>query len=380
MDFSFSEREELLRKTVCEFAEKEIAPMVQKMEESGEFPVELISKMGKMGLTGVITPLEYGGAELGFQARTIMLEEVSRISAATAMTLEVHHVGTYAIQEFGNDDQKKRYLPSLTKGETLGAFAATEPTGGSDFMGMQTKATKVGNDYYLSGRKCFITNTHNSNAQIILAKTGEGSKGLSAFIVEKDTAGFKVGKKENMFGLRGTTSGELALVECKVPKENLLGSEGDGVKIGLQTISEVGRSGTAAVAIGIIRACLEAAVKFSRERTLYGNPISKLQAVQFMISDTYADLESARLLCYKASWLKDNKQRCDVAATLAKYYACEAAIRSAKMSMEIHGSYGIVQESPVQRYLRDALVSIPSNGTSQIARIIVSREALSTFK
>lgn len=377
MDFSFSEREELLRKTVREFAEKEIAPKVERMEETGEFPVELISKMGKMGLTGVITPREYEGVELGFLARTIMLEEVSRISAATAMTLEVHHVGTYPIQEFGNGDQKRKYLPPLAKGETLGVFAVTEPKGGSDFMGMQTKATKVGNDYYLSGRKCFITNTHYSSAQVILAKTGEGSKGFSAFIVEKDTPGFKVGRKENKFGFRGTNTGELAFVECKVSKENLLGSEGDGVKIGLQTINEVGRSGMAALALGIINACLEAAVKFSHERTLYGNPISKLQAVQFMISDIYADLETARLLCYKASWLKDSKKRCDVAATLAKYYACEAAARSAKKAMEIHGSYGIMKESAVQRYLRDALVSIPSTGTSQIGKIVVSREALS---
>ncbi|MBL7175957.1 MAG: acyl-CoA dehydrogenase family protein [Desulfobacteraceae bacterium] len=380
MDFKFSEREELLRKSVREFAENEVTPKMDSMEETGEFPTELLDPMGKLGITGVITPTEYGGVGLGYVARTIVLEELGRVCAAMPMALQVHHMACANLNDFGTDDQKKKYLPPLAKGETMGCVAVTDPTGGSDLFGMKTSAELKGDTYILNGRKCFITNSHTSDFWIIIARTAEGSKGLSAFIVDKDAPGARLGRKENKFGLRGANTGELAFDACEVPKGNLVGQEGGGLAIAMKTISETGRTGMAATALGILTAAYEEAGKFASERVLYGKPISALQAIQFYMAEIYTQLEICRLLCYRASWLRDQNMRCDNEAAMAKYYTCEAAVNAAKKAIEIHGSYGIMKEYTVQRLFRDAMVTVPAGGTAEIAKMGLARAALAPFK
>ncbi|OEU59827.1 MAG: hypothetical protein BBJ57_09990 [Desulfobacterales bacterium PC51MH44] len=380
MDFSFSEREEMLRKSVREFSENEITPKIEVMEETGEFPVELLQPMAQMGITGVITPAEYGGVGLGYVARTIVLEEMGRVCAAIPMSLQVHHMGSAVINDFGTDAQKKKCLPLLAKGETMGCVAVTDPSGGSDLVGMKTSAELKGDKYILNGRKCFITNSHTSDFWVVIAKTAEGAKGLSAFIVDKDAPGAKVGRKEDKFGLRGSNTGELVFDNCEVPKDNLLGQEGGGLAVALKTVSETGRTGMAATALGILTAAYEEAGKFASERVLYGKPISALQAIQFYMAEIYAQLEISRLLCYRASWMKDQNMRFDTEAAMAKYYSCEAAANVAKKAVEIHGSYGIMKEYTVQRLLRDAMVTIPAGGTGEIGKVVLGRAALAPFK
>jgi alkylation response protein AidB-like acyl-CoA dehydrogenase len=380
MDFLFSEREQLLRKAVREFSESEIAPKVEAMEETGEFPMELLKPMAKLGLTGIITPPEYGGVGLGWLARTIALEETGRVCAAIPMAMQVHHMGCAVINDFGTEEQKKKYLPPLTKGETMGVVAVTDPSGGSDVVGMQTSAERKGDKWIINGRKCFITNSHTSDFWVIIAKTAPGARGLTAFIVEKDHPGAKVGRKEHKFGLRGANTGELVFDQCEVPQENLLGQEGGGLAIAMKTVTETGRPGMAATALGILGATLEEAAKFATERMAYGKPISELQGIRFYLAEMYADLEICKLLCYRASWMKDQNLRCDTEMALAKYYTCDAAARCAKRAIEIHGSYGIMKEYKVQRLLRDAMVTIPAGGTGEIGKMVLSRAALAAYE
>lgn len=380
MDFHFSEREEMLKKSVREFSENEITPKMEAMEETGEFPTELLHPMAHMGITGIITPAEYGGVGLGYVARTIVLEEMGRVCAAIPMAMQVHHMACAVLNDFGTDAQKKKYLPLLAKGETMGVVAVTDPSGGSDVLGMKTSAELKGDKYILNGRKCFITNSHTSDFWVVIARTAEGAKGLSAFIVEKDAPGAKVGRKENKFGMRGTNTGELVFDDCEVPKDNLLGQEGGGLAVALKTVSESGRTGMAAVALGILTAVYEEAGKFASERVLYGKPISTLQAIQFYMAEIYTQLEISRLLCYKASWMKDQNMRFDTEAAMAKYFTCEAAANMAKKAVEIHGSYGILKEYAIQRLLRDAVVAIPAGGTGEIGKVVLSRAALAPFR
>lgn len=380
MDFAFSEREQLLRKAVREFSEKEIPPRMEAMEETGEFPMDLLKPMSRLGLTGIITPPEYGGVGLGMVARTIGLEETGRVCAAIPMAMQVHHMGCAVINDFGKEEQKQAYLPRLAKGDTMGVVAVTDPSGGSDVVGIQTSAERKGDHWVIRGRKCFITNSHTSDFWVVIARTAPGAKGLTAFIVNRDDPGAKVGRKENKFGLRGANTGELVFDNCQVPHANLLGQEGGGLAVAMKTVSEVGRPGMAAVALGILAACMEEAAKFATERTLYGKPISELQAIRFHLADIYADLEICRLLCYRAAWMKDQNMRCDTEMALAKYYTCDAAARCAKKAIEIHGSYGIMQEYKVQRLLRDAMVTIPAGGTAEIAKVVMSRTALAAYE
>ena len=380
MDFAFSEREEMLRKTVREFAENEVTPKMEAMEETGKFPMELLKPMAELGILGVITPPEYDGVGLGYVARTIVLEELGRVCAAMPMAVQVHHMGCAALDDFGTEAQKKKYLPALAKGETMGVVAVTDPTGGSDVVGMKTSAELKGDKYILNGRKCFITNSHTSDFWVVIARTAEGAKGLSAFLVDKDAPGAKVGHEENKFGLRGANTGELVFNDCEVPKENLLGQEGGGLAIAMKTVSETGRTGMAATALGILTAVYEEAGKFASERVLYGKPISALQAIQFHMAEIYAELEIARLLCYRASWMKDQNMRFDTESALAKWYACEAAANAAKKAVEIHGAFGIMKEYAVQRLLRDAMVTIPAGGTGEIGKVVLARAALAPFR
>jgi len=380
MEFQFTPQQELLRKSIREFAEGAVALRIQKMEETDEVPWDLYREMAGQQYLGILIPREYGGTALGNLARMVMLEEVGRVSAANAMALQIFHLGTVPIVDFGNEAQKKKYLPALAKGERLATIAVTEASGGSDPTGVQTTAKLQGDFYVLNGRKCFITHGHVADMITIMAKTGEGPKGFSAFIVEKTFPGFKLGRKERKFGLHGCNTGELVLENCAVPRENLLGNEGDGLRISMAAISEVGRAGMAGCGLGVINACLEASVKFANERLLGGKPISQHQAIQWMISDMYMDLEASRLLSYRAAWMKDQKIRCDVDMAMAKFYATEAAVRCAKKAVDVHGGYGYMMEYPVQRYYRDSEILIASAGTSEIQRIVMARKALTSFK
>lgn len=377
MDFKFTEQQELLRKSVREFAEKEIAPRVEEMEESEQEPVDLYKQMAQLNLFGVTIQREFGGMGMGLFERMIVLEEVSRVSAAIGMALQVFQMGISSIQDFGTDDQKKKYLPLLARGAKFSTMAVTEATGGSDPSGIETSATLDGDSWVLSGRKIFITNSHVADIPVVIARTSSNPKTFAAFIIEKEFPGFRPGRREKKFGLHGCNTGELVLEGCKVPKANLLGKEGDGLKIALKGISEFGRSGMAGVALGVLNGCLEASKKFANERILYGNPISKLQAIQWNMSDIFMDLEVSRLLSYRAAWMRDQGIRCDAEMAMAKYYSTEAAVRSAKKAVDIHGGYGYMKEYAVQRYYRDSQILIASAGTSEIQRIIMARKALS---
>ncbi len=381
MDFVVPEKLELLRKSIAEFAQREIVPLVNEMEKTGEFPRQIISKMGEVGLLGLITSSEYGGSGIGFLARAIAIEEVSKVSAAIGISLQVHHMSCWPIETYGTEEQKKKYLPMLAK-DTLGACSITEPSGGSDVLGMQTFAKMEGDYWIINGRKCFATNSHAAGVIVTIAKTGQDEKGrptFSAFIIEPDFEGFSVGREENKMGLRGAYTGELVFNDCKVPKENLLGKEGDGIKIALSTVNRVGRSGMASIGVGLCYASLEEASKFAKERVLYGKPISKLQSIQFSLADIYTYAEMSRWLNYRANWMMDQGLPCDTEMTLAKYVATENAFMCAKWACDIHGGYSCILEYPVQRYLRDAWVTIPSGGTSQVAKVVLGRYALKNF-
>lgn len=376
MDFDLPKEVSLVRKAVRDFAEQAVAPLVAQMERDDEFPAALVRQLGDIGVLGLITPPEFGGSMLGHLARAVAVEEISRVSAAVGIALQVHHMGAFALAEFGNLGQKEKYLPALCRGDYLGTCAITEPTGGSDLLGMTSTARPVPDGYVLNGRKCFITNCHLSDAVVTVAKTGEGPKGLSAFVVEKNTPGFSAGRHEHKMGLRGSDTGELIFRDCHVPPASLLGNEGDGMTVALKTISEVGRAGMAATALGILQAAVDEAVRFARERTLYGRPIAQLQAIQWNVADMFAELQAARLLCYQAAWLKDSGRDCGIETTLAKTYVTEAAVQAAKKAIEIHGGCGTMMEYPVQRLFRDAMVCVSAGGTSEIGKLVVSRAAL----
>ncbi|MHB8918582.1 MAG: acyl-CoA dehydrogenase family protein [Desulfocucumaceae bacterium] len=379
MDFSFSKDQDLLRKTVREFVEAEVAPMAAKWDEEDICPVDVFKKMGELGFAGVFVPSEYGGAGLGYTERAIILEEIARHSAGLAMFLMTHQLGVAAILVFGTEDQKKKYLPDLASGKKIAGLSVTEPTGGSDLTNHLTTGELVDGSWVLNGRKCFASNSHVAQVTVITARTGADEKGrpaLTAFIVESGNPGLSLGRKENKLGLRVSVMGDLVLSNCRVTPENVLGGQGKGQRVALGIISEVGRAGMSAISLGLLRACLEESVKFAKERKLYGKPISSLQAIQFSIAETRVDYEAARMLTYNALSLKDAGKRCDVDLAMAKYFSSEAAIRAAKRNMDNMGGYGVLNEYPAGRLLRDGMATLPSAGTSNIMKIIVAAGTL----
>lgn len=378
-ELKFTEAQEMLRKAVREFVEKEILPIAKQIDEANECPVDVFKKMGALGFTGVFVPQEYGGAGMGLTERAIILEEISRHAAGFAMTLMTHQLGVEAILSFGTEEQKRKYLPDLAAGRKIGGLALTEPSGGSDVGGQQTTAEFKEGRWVLNGRKCFITNSSIADVSVITARTGEDSKGrpaFSAFIVEAGTPGFAPGREEDKFGLRGSGTGDLILNDCAVGEEALLGGQGNGNKIALGTISKMGRTGMSAISVGILRGCLEEGVKFAKERILYGKPIAKLQAIQFEIAQNRIDYEAARLLTYQAIGLKESGANCDAEIAAAKYFSTEAAVRAAKRTMDLMGGYGVVNDYPVGRYLRDAMAAIPSGGTSHVMQLVIAGQTL----
>lgn len=373
-----SEQQELLRKVVRDFVENEIAPMAQKIDEEDTCPVELFKKMAQLGFNGVFVPAKYGGTGLGCTEMVIIAEEIGRHAAGLALGLVAHYMGVYAILTWGSDEQKQKYLPPLCAG-SFGGLSITEPEGGSDLMGQKSTGRLVENDWVLNGRKCFITNSHCLGVNVVSVRTGEDDKGrpqLSVFIVEGGAPGHTPGRKEKKAGLRGSFTGEIILDNLRLPQDNLLGKPGDGAKISLGTLGGMGRAGTAAAALGILRGCLEESLKYARERVIYGKPLSNLTNIQFIIAQNRTDYEAARLLTYNAAALKDAGKPCSSEITMAKFFAAEAAVNAAKRSIDLMGGYGVVTDYPLSRYLRDAVSTIPACGTSHIMQVIIAGDAL----
>jgi len=377
IDFTFTEEQEMFRKAAREFAEAEVAPYIPEMEKTGEPPEGLVKALGEAEMMAITIPEAYGGLELGYTARLIALEEIARVSVATAMMLQVFALGIEPIIMFGTDEQKQKYLPGLATGERLATAAVTEATGGSDPTAIRTSYKKDGDDYIVNGRKCFITNSHIADTLVILAKSEENPKDFCAFIVEGDMEGFKATHVERKVGMKGCNTGEMAFENLRIPKENLLGQEGKGLRVTMAAIGDVGRGGMVGCALGLQAACLEESIKFANERILYGKPISKLPAIQNKIADMRIDLEAGRLLGYRAAAQHDATGRASNEFAVAKYYTTEASQRAAKTAVDIHGGYGCMEEYAVSRYLRDSAVVGPSAGTSEIMKVIIGRWALS---
>lgn len=377
IDFTFTEEQDLFRKAAREFAETKLAPHVPEMEETGSGWEPVIKELGEAEMMAITIPEEYDGLGLGYTIRMIALEEIARVSVATAMMMQVGGLGIDPIILFGTKDQKTKYLPGLASGERFATVAVTEPSGGSDPRGCHTSYKKQNGHYVLNGRKCFITNSHIADIQVVLANDEDNREAYSTFILEKGMDGFEATHEENKVGMRGCNTGEIEMKDCEVPAENLLGPEGKGMRVSMTAISETGRAGMVGCALGLHTACLEAAIQFANDRILYGKPLNKLQAQQFKIADIKIDLEAGRLLGYRASATHDKGERAGNEYAVAKYFTTEAAQRAAKMAADMHGGYGCMEEFAVTRYLRDSFVLGPSAGTSDIMKVIVSRWALS---
>jgi len=377
IDFTFTEEQEMFRKAAREVAETKIAPKVAEMEETGEVSPDVVKALAEAEMMALTIPEEYGGLGLGYTARMIAVEEVARVSVAAAMMLQVFALGIEPILKFGNEEQKKKYLPGMAKGELLSTTAITEATGGSNPAGGRSSYTKEGDDYIINGRKCFITNSHIADVLTILAKDAENPKAMSTFIIEKDMAGFKATHKEHKVGMRGCNTGELSFENLRVPKAQLLGEEGKGLRVSMAAIGDVGRGGMVGCSLGLQKACLEAALKFAKERILYGKPIAELQMIQNKIAEMKIDVEAGNLLAYRAAAMQDKGQRCSNEFAAAKWFTTEMAQKAAKMAADIHGGYGCMEEYAVTRYVRDSFVLGPSAGTSDIMKVIVARWALS---
>jgi len=377
IDFTFTDEQEMFRKAAREFAESRVAPFIPEMEQTGKVPPDLVKALGEAEMMAITIPEEYGGLGLGFVARMIALEEISRISTATAMMLQVFALGIDPIVRFGTEEQKRKYLPELATGKRLASVAVTEPTGGSDPTGGRTTYVKDGSDFIVTGRKCFITNAHIADTITVLAKDETNPKAFSALIIEKGTEGFRATHEEHKVGMKGCNTGELRLEKCRVPAAQLLGQEGKGLRVTMSAIGDVGRGGMVGCAIGLHTACLEASIKFANERVLYGKPISNLQAIQMKLAEMRIDLEAGRLLAYRAAAMQDRGEASSNEYAVAKYFTTETAQKAAKMAVDIHGGYGCMEEYAVTRYLRDAFILGPSAGTSDIMKVIVARWALS---
>lgn len=374
MNLNFTEEQLMMRDMVRDFAQNEIAPFVEKME-AGEFPRPILNKMAELGLMGITVPEEYGGSGMDFISYIIAINELSKVSAVIGVILSVHtSVGTNPILYFGNEEQKQKYVPKLAKGEYLGAFCLTEPSAGSDAASLKTRAVKKGDKYIINGSKIFITNGGEADVYIVFAKTDpeKGSRGVTAFIVEKDTPGLIIGKDEKKMGLHGSRTVELSFENMEVPEANRLGEEGEGFKIAMANL-DVGRIGIAAQALGIAEAALDAAVKYAGERQQFGKPIIANQGIGFKLADMVTAVEAARLLVYRAADLRSKGLPCGKEASMAKLFASQTAREVAIEAVQVFGGYGYTKEYPVERYFRDAKITEIYEGTSEIQRIVISK-------
>ncbi len=378
MDLKFSEEQEMMRKMVRDFAQKEVAPIAAEIDEKGTVPFENIKKMAKLGLLGLTVSEQYDGCAADPISYATAIEELAKACASTAIILAVQNSLVNAgIEKFGTEDQKQKYLRPLARGDKLGAFALTEPGAGCDAAAQATTAVRDGDHYVVNGTKHFITNGGFADVLIVFAMTDKSqkSRGMSAFIVEKGFPGFAVGKEEHKMGIRASNTCELVFTDMHVPAANLMGAEGQGFRIAL-TMLDGGRIGVAAQAVGIAQAALDAAVKYSKERIQFGKPICEFQAIQWMLADMGTRIEAARLLTYNAALKKQAGERFSKEAAMAKLFASETAVWVVDRSMQIHGGYGYMKEYPIERYYRDAKITEIYEGTSEVQRMVISRALL----
>ena len=370
--FVLTEDQEQLRREVREFAAREIAP------QAAEFPMEVVKKLGAMGLLGIIFPPEIGGAGLGYVDYALVLEELSAVDGSLGLTVAAHNsLGTNHIFLAGNEAQKKKYVPRLASGEWLAAWALTEPGSGSDAGSARTRAVKSGDRYVLNGNKTFITNGRYADVAVVIAVTDKdkGAHGLSAFIVEKGTKGFRPGKKENKLGLRASDTSELIFEDCEVPAENLLGLEGDGF-VDAMRVLDGGRISIAALSLGIGRGALDAALKYVKERRQFGKAIAEFQGIQWKLADMATELDAARLLTQRAAVLKDAGRKVTRESSMAKLFASEVAVKICGEAVQLFGGYGFIKDYPVEKYYRDVKLCTIGEGTSEIQRMVIAREIL----
>jgi alkylation response protein AidB-like acyl-CoA dehydrogenase len=378
VNFDLTEEQKLLKHTIRDFAEAQIAPGAAARDEAARFPTELIPKMAELGLFGIMIPQEYGGAGLDTASAAIIVEEIARVDAAVALIVASHNSLCVAhLLSFGSEIQKQKYLPSLAHGEKLGAWALTEPASGSDAAALKTRARLEGEHWVLDGEKQFTTQGSTAGVYVIVASTDpfRGKRGISAFIVERGTAGLRVGKVENKLGVRASDTAAVQLEEVRVPKENLLGELNGGISDVLKVL-QGGRVGVGAMAVGIAQGALEESTKYARMRKQFGKPIAEFEAIQWMLADMATEIEAARLLVYRAARLKDAGIPFLRAASEAKLYAAETAMRVTTKAIQIHGGYGYIKDYPVERYFRDAKICEIGEGTSEIQRMVIAKELL----
>ncbi|HBH12403.1 MAG: Acyl-CoA dehydrogenase [Clostridiales bacterium 38_11] len=375
----FNEDQKMLRSVIRELVDKEVAPYAAEWDEKDHCPKELFKVFGEQGLLGLFVSTEYGGAGLGLTERAIMLEEVARHSAGLSIALMTHDLATACIYNFGTEEMKKEWLPKLCSGELIGGLSVTEPTGGSDLGNQATTIEKNDAGYLLNGRKVFITNAHIADLNVWTGTSGVNEKGrklLSAILIPPGTPGLSAGRKENKLGLRGSVTGDTIAKDVQCGPDSILGKMGGGAGIALHTIGHFGRSGMSAIAVGILRGTVEEAVKFGKERIIYGKPLVKVPVIQLMIAENQIDYEAASAMLYNATAIYDRGEDAIPRIAAVKYFSTEAAVRAARRTMDLMGGYGVMNEYPVGRFLRDALANIPSGGTSQIMKVIVAGNAI----
>jgi alkylation response protein AidB-like acyl-CoA dehydrogenase len=378
VDFAFTEDQEILRRTVREFAEHEIAPTVMRYDESQEYPREIMSRAAELGLLGAVFPERYGGAGLSYVEYVIAVEELSRVDGSIGIAVAAHNsLCTNHIYEFGSEEQRLRYLPRLTSGEWIGAWSLTEPTAGSDAGGTRTTARRDGESWVLNGAKTFTTHGSVGDVCVVFAVTdaGKDKHGISAFIIEKGTPGFRPGKKENKMGLRASDTSEVIMEDCRLPGEQLLGAQGAGF-VNAMKILDGGRISIAALALGMARGAYEAALKYSTQRRQFGRSISDFQAIQFMLADMATELDAAALMTYRAAWMKDRGAKTTTESSMAKLFASEVGVRVCDRALQVFGGYGYVKDFPVEKFYRDVKLCTIGEGTSEIQRLVIARELL----
>ena len=378
MDFSLSKKEILFQQMIRAFAEKEVKPLAAEVDEEERFPVETVEQMAKLGIMGIPFPVEYGGAGGDNVLYSMAVEELSRVCATTGVIVSAHtSLCASPIYEFGNEEQRKKYLPKLCSGEWIGAFGLTEPNAGTDASAQQTMAVAEEDHYVLNGSKIFITNAAYAHVYIVMAMTdkSQGTRGISAFIVERDFPGFSIGKKEKKMGIRGSATCELIFENCIVPKGNMLGKPGEGFKIAMKTL-DGGRMGIASQALGIAQGAMDETIKYVKERKQFGRSIGQFQNTQFQLADLNAKIEAARLLVRTAAWKKDRKIPYSVDSARAKLFAAETAMEVTTKAVQFHGGYGYTREYPVERMMRDAKITEIYEGTSEVQRMVIAAALL----
>ena len=378
MDFSLTEEQKMIRKTAREFAINELAPGVVERDEKKIWPKEAIHKMGELGFMGMMAPVEWDGGGMDVISYALAMEEIARVDASASVVMSVNNsLVCYLLEKYGSDFQKEKYLKPLASGKKIGAYSLSEPQSGSDASNMRTIAKRDGDYYIVSGTKNWVTNGINSDIVMLFAMTevGVGHKGISCFIVEKGWGGFEAGKPEDKLGIRASDTSELYFDNVKIPVDNLVGGEGNGFKIALTTL-DGGRIGIASQALGIAQASLDASISYSKERVQFGKPISINQGIQFKLADMAMSIETARLLTHKAAWAKQNGLDYGHLASMAKVYASEAAMKASTECVQIHGGYGYIRESGVERLMRDAKITQIYEGTSEIQRLVIARALL----